>query len=182
MPKAPEPTAGLNMKEEVSHREKRMGNNEYARRKYSLGEGAKRRKRGPPRGAEEGRVAQNENPTGGYLGWTPVSSHVPSASPFPLLAAPAVFLFDKRIHLRAIFAASADCTKHRFRPGRNNDAGSDASALLRWEEGAERLLWERGAGYTWTRYESRWPTGGMLAVIEVVVWELIATRDELERS
>jgi len=47
-----------------------MRNNEYARRKYTLGEGANRRKK-----ALAARP-QNENHPAGYLGWTPVSSHV----------------------------------------------------------------------------------------------------------
>lgn len=64
---------------------------------------------------------QNENRPAGYLGWTPVSSHVreperllfsslrfasPARAPDPAPLTP-VFLFDKRIHLEAIFTVSA---------------------------------------------------------------------------
>lgn len=50
-----------------------MRNNEYAQRKYTLGEGANRRKKVPAA------WPQNENHPAGYLGWTPVSSHVRAA-------------------------------------------------------------------------------------------------------
>lgn len=42
-----------------------------------------------------------------------------------------VFLFDKRIHLEAIFTVSArPRTKHRFRLKRNNDTGSNTMKFL----------------------------------------------------
>lgn len=94
-----------------------MRNNEYAQRKYTLGEGANRRKK------VRAAWPQNENYPAEYLGWTPVSSHVRAAehhlfSSLRIASSlvsragtgtptTSVFLFDKTILLEAIFTVSA---------------------------------------------------------------------------
>lgn len=100
-----------------------MRNNEYAQRKYTLGEGANRRKK------VRAAWPQNENYPAGYLGWTPVSSHVRAAehllfSSLRIASSlvsragtgtpTSVFLFDKTILLEAIFTVSAAAHETSF--------------------------------------------------------------------
>lgn len=100
-----------------------MRNNEYARRKYTLGEGANRRKKAPA--ARPGKT--RTIPLDIWDGLLSVrTSASPSTSSFLLFASPRfaslrllssarasagtltpVFLFDKRILLEAIFTVSA---------------------------------------------------------------------------
>lgn len=123
-----------------------MGNNEYSRRKYSPGDGAKRggRERGK-KGWGTGR--KNENLLAGYLGWTPVSSHVrkprahhlssstravrrPSAPSLPI--PPSFYLIRVEAARGNFHGASlrGGRTKHRFRLKRNNDPGSNRPSPL----------------------------------------------------
>lgn len=117
-----------------------MRNNEYAQRKYTLGEGANRRKKvraGWP---------QNENYPAGYLGWTPVSSHVRAAEhllfsslriafvsrssrPDRAPQRPSFYLI-RRFSSRQFSRSPRPRTKHRFRLKRNNDTGSNTMKFL----------------------------------------------------
>lgn len=115
--------------------EERNGWEIMSRRKYSPGDGVKRGKKGGEEGGGRERP-QNENLLAGYLGWTPVSSHVrkPRAPPLfrgraslATIVAPSPspsFYLIRVDPARGNFHGLRGRTKHRFRLKRNNDRPS----------------------------------------------------------